>query len=482
MILLEHTAALLEWDEETQMPPEGLEGRAAQISLLKGYIHDLTASPEMGEALEACGDELSVEDRALRRIHKREYDRAVKVPKALVVAMSEAESRGQNAWVSARKDEDFASFAPYLEKIISLKREYAEAVGYEGVPYNALLDDYEPGMTAAQIDGVFAPLKTEVLNLLEKIRSCPQADDRFLYKEYPRDLQDQFGRQVLHDMGFDFKRGQLAEAVHPFTTTVGYDDVRITTRYTEPSVSSPLFSTIHEGGHGLYELGASNERTRGTVLADGVSMAIHESQSRLWENIIGRSGEFWEYYYPQLQGLFPSQLGGITKGAFLQGINRVEPSFIRVNADEVTYNLHIILRYELEKQLVSGDLKVGDLPEAWNSLMQELLGITPEKPSDGVLQDVHWSAGLIGYFPTYALGNLYGAQFYRTLLKQLPNTPQRFAEGNLHDTAAWLEKEIYQRGSIYEPAELLRKVTGEVLDSSCFIEYLWDKYAEIYTW
>ncbi len=485
LILLEQTSALLEWDEETQMPPDGIEGRSEQISLIKGYIHDLKSSEKMGKALrEIEANDLASTDaqKALIRIYRKEYDDAVKIPKTLVLELSDAESKGQNAWVFARKNNDFSEFEPYLKKIIDLKRSFANTVGYEEHPYNALLNHYEPGMTVAKIDKLFIPLKREVVALMEAIRGCTQIDDSFLYKDYPKDKQDHFGRGILHDMGFDFRRAQMCEAVHPFTTTVGYDDIRITTRYDEPSVSSPLFSTIHEGGHGLYELGASNSKTRGTALGQGVSMAIHESQSRLWENIIGRSEEFWDHYFPIMSEYFPEQLEDISKENFFRGVNKVEPSFIRVNADEVTYNLHIIMRYELEKQLIAGSLAVKDLPAAWNALSEEFLGIVPEGPQNGVLQDIHWAAGLIGYFPTYALGNLYGAQIYHELLSQVPETRKQFSEGNLNDASLWLNREIYLKGSIYTPEELLKRVTGEELDSSYFIDYLWSKYKAIYRW
>ncbi len=485
LVLLEQTAALLEWDEETQMPPDGIDGRSEQISLLKGYIHDLKSSAEMGAALSAIEEgKLAVTDaqRALIRIYRKEYDDAVKVPKSLILQLSDAESKGQNAWVFARKNNNFKEFEPYLEKIIELKRVYADTVGYIDHPYNALLNHYEPGMTVARIDALFTPLKHEVVSLMDKIRACETIDDSFLYKKYPKEKQDRFGREILHDMGFDFQRAQMCEAVHPFTTTVGADDVRITTRYDEPSVSSPLFSTIHEGGHGLYELGASNSKTRGTALGEGVSMAIHESQSRLWENIIGRSDAFWTHYFPIFKRLFPEQLEGISKESFVRGVNKVESSFIRVNADEVTYNLHIIMRYELEKQLIEGSLAVKDLPEAWNTLSEEYLGIIPDGPQNGVLQDIHWSAGLIGYFPTYALGNLYGAQIYHELVKQVPETVTQFSEGNLNDASLWLNREVYLKGSIYTPEDLLKMITGQELDSSYFIEYLWSKYKAIYKW
>jgi len=484
IVLLEHIAALLEWDEETQMPAKGLEGRTEQISLLQGMIYDKKTSPLMGDLLQELGDSessVSDADRAILRIYSREYRNMVKVPRRLVLELSEAQSRGQAAWTQARKESDFTSFRPFLERIIRLKRELSEALGYEGHPYDALVDQYEPGMTAKKVDDVFTPLKRTIVDLLHRISERGPVDDSFLYGKYPQDLQDRFGKMVLQDMGFDFSRANMSEAVHPFTTTVGYDDIRITTRYDEPSVSSPLFSTIHEGGHALYELGASNEVTRGTVLAQGVSLSVHESQSRLWENIIGRSAEFWDHYFPIIKDLFPEQLHGVDELMFLQGINKVEPSMIRVNADEVTYSLHIILRFELEKALISGDLEVKDIPSAWNSGMRELFGITPANDAEGVLQDVHWSAGLVGYFPTYALGNLFGAQFFHALLQDQPNTREQIASGNLLSVQQWLNEHIYRHGSIYTAQDLLERVTGESLDASYFAEYLGNKYMQLFS-
>ncbi len=483
LTLLEQNSALLEWDEETQMPSEALEGRSDQISLIQGYIYDKKTSSLMGElldALEEDGVQCTDVQRAIVRTYRREYDRTVKIPRQLVLDLSHAASTGQAAWTGAREQSDFSLFSSHLEHMIGLKRDYAEAMGYGEHLYDALIDEYEPGMSSSMVSAVFDPLKVSVSELLSAVAAQPQIDDSFLYRDYPRDLQDSFGRMILRDMGFDFSRAQMAEAVHPFTTTVGYDDIRITTRYDEPMVSSPLFSTIHEGGHALYELGASNSTTRGTVLAQGVSMAVHESQSRLWENVIARSEEFWHHYYPRMQDLFPEQLSDVTEQAFVRGINKVEPSMIRVNADEVSYSLHIILRFELEKALISGDLTVTDLPAAWNDMMKELLGIVPATDAEGVLQDVHWSAGLFGYFPTYALGNLFGSQFYRTMELSIPDLGRQITAGNLRAASSWLNEHIYRHGSIYPSLELLSRVTGEQLDPQYFIDYLNRKYAAIY--
>ena len=422
IVQLEHIAALLQWDEETQMPERALEGRSEQISLIEGMIHDRRTSPQMGELLdelkEQPGDDHQL---ALVRIHSREYDRQVKIPRSLITQLSIACSRGQAAWAKAREHDDYAEFQPHLERIIELKKEWAQAAGFDQHPYDPLVDEYEPGMSCAGVESVFSQLETPLSELVEEMTRLEKPDDAFLYQQYDRQLQDRFGRMIVADMGIESERFFMTESVHPFTTALGSDDVRITTRYSEPSVTSALFSTIHEAGHALYELGASNEMTRGTVLAAGTSLGIHESQSRLWENMIGRSPEFWEYYLPKFRMLFPSQLEGVTDDDFIRAVNKAEPSHIRVNADELTYTLHIILRFKLEKALIEGTLGGGDLKDAWNQLSEELLHLRVEHDRDGVLQDVHWSAGLFGYFPTYALGNLYAAQFLDTLKTEHPD-------------------------------------------------------------
>jgi carboxypeptidase Taq len=481
IVQLEHIAALLQWDEETQMPERALEERSEQISLIEGMIHDRRTSARMGEILdelkEQSGDD---HQRALVRIHSREYDRQVKIPRSLITQLSTACSRGQAAWAKAREHDDVTEFQPYLERIIELKKDWTQAAGFDQHPYDPLVDEYEPGMSCAGVESVFSRLETPLSELVEEITRLEKPDDAFLYRQYDRQLQDRFGRMIVADMGIESDRFFMTESVHPFTTALGADDVRITTRYSEPAVTSALFSTIHEAGHALYELGASNEMTRGTVLAAGTSLGIHESQSRLWENMIGRSPEFWAYYLPKFRALFPSQLEGVTDDDFIRAVNKAEPSHIRVNADELTYTLHIILRFKLEKALIEGSLAVGDLKDAWNQLSEELLHLRVEHDRDGVLQDVHWSAGLFGYFPTYALGNLYAAQFLDTLKTEHPDYGDWLRSGSLNNVQQWLYDRIHRHGSVYTASQLITAVSGRELDASYFLQYLQLKYRTLY--
>ncbi len=489
VMLYENISALLGWDQETNMPPGAVEGRAEQQSLIQGVLHDKMTDPIIGELLGAAGaseeqpggdSSLSDQDQGLVRQYFREFNRQTKLPRRLVQDFAAATSNAQPAWAAARKAESFAQFQPHLERITALTREMSEKLGYSDHPYDPLLDHYEPGMTTAEVSRVFSQLKKDSISLLEKISHADQPDDSFLYQPYDSRLQDEFGRKVLTSMGFDFNRGILTESAHPFTTSLGKDDIRITTRYNEPSMSSSLFSTIHEGGHALYEMGAASPELKGTCLGTGTSLAVHESQSRFWENIVGRSSEFWEFYYPALKKLFPEQLKAVSRQHFVQGINKVSPSMIRVNADEVTYSLHVILRFELETALVSGELEVKDLPEAWNVKMKEMLGIVPGNDAEGVLQDVHWSAGLIGYFPTYALGNLFSAQFFDTMKHEIPQYDVHVAKGELEVLHEWLDQRIHRYGAIFTAAEILHRVTGKSLDPGHFSRYLEEKYSAIY--
>ncbi|MGM0432859.1 MAG: carboxypeptidase M32 [Spirochaetota bacterium] len=489
IIRLEEVCSLLEWDEEIHMPTKAIGDRSEQITLLRGMVYDRKTSDRVGELLDLLAvpsqetetqRPMSDADKAIVRLYKRDYERQKRVPRSLVTALSSVQSRAQAVWAKAREDSSFSDFQPYLEQIIDLKRQWAEAVGYEEHPYDPLLDEYEPGMTTREVDTLFSDLSQSLRELIEQLGAASTVDDSFLYLDYPKEKQELFGRTVLSDMGIDFSRFVLTESVHPFTTALGADDVRITTRYNEASVSNPLFSTIHEGGHALYELGAASKLTRNSILSQGTSLSVHESQSRLWENMIGRSLPFWQHYYPVMKELFPKQLSGVTLEHFLRAVNKVEPSMIRVNADEVTYSLHVILRFQLEKELITGNLSVANLPEAWNEQMKQLLGICPRHDSEGVLQDVHWSAGLFGYFPTYALGNLFGAQFYRSMEADKPGLDAEIAAGNLSAARDWLDDHLYQYGSIYPAKELLQRVTGDQLDAEHYVRYLTDKYLGLF--
>lgn len=486
--LLEHTTALLGWDQETYMPEKAIGERARQQSLLSGIMHDKLVSEETGKLLSACGindkdDEadssFSDFDKAYLRKFSRDYFREVKLPKRLVIDFSREAALSQSAWVEARKKSNFSIFAPHLEKILELTKEKAEKIGYKDHPYDALLDEYEPFATTASIKKTFDDLKPKLQDLVKRIGKAEQVDDSFLQDSYPVELQEKFGKQVLTDLGYDLTRGRLDVSAHPFTTTTGFHDIRLTTRYNEDSFKTAILGTVHECGHGLYEQGM-DEKLEGTVLAQGTSLGIHESQSRTWENMIALSLPFWRHYFPKLKEIFPSRLEGVSVDQFYRGINKSRPSMIRIDADEVTYSLHIILRFELELQLISGTLRINDLPEAWNSKMNELLGIVPANDAEGVLQDVHWSFGAVGYFPTYALGNLYGAQFYHKMDSDLGGTEKLMEKGDFKTILRWLRENIHQHGSIYTAEELCVKTTGETLNPDYFYKYLENKYSRIY--
>lgn len=488
ILLFEHSAALLGWDEETQLPPKGIDERAEQIALLHSAIHGRIIAPEMPELLSKVGvtDEnprgdvsLSAIERSFLRAFHRRYRRAISLPASLVSELARVTSKGQAVWREARRTEDFTLFAPHLSRIVELTREKARCYGSSEHLYDPLLDEFEPWMKTSVVRKIFQPLKQRLSELAARIRDARQVDDRFLTKRFPIAAQEEFGRIVLADMGFDGDRGRLDVSAHPFTETLGFDDVRITARYDEQLLKMGMSSIIHEAGHALYEMGFP-ETLRGSLLASGTSLGIHESQSRLWENLIGKSRAFWQYYFPILKRIFAAQLDGVSVDQFYRAINKVEPSFIRIEADEVTYGLHIVLRFELETSILQGDISVPEAPAAWNDRMEELVGVRPERDSDGILQDIHWSSGLIGYFPTYALGNLYGAQFVAKMREELPALDQELEKGNLRAVLEWLRANIHVHGSALTAEELCRSVTGAPLDPNHFLAYLTEKYTSIY--
>ncbi|MFP4364470.1 MAG: carboxypeptidase M32 [Spirochaetia bacterium] len=488
VVHLNHIGALLGWDQETYMPPLAIDERSDQLSLLEGLAHERKSADKVGKLLEELGsttenpkgdESLDFWDRAFLRAVRRRYDQATKIPQSLVVEMAKEVSQSQAAWVEAKKANDFPSFAPHLEKLLSLSKQVAEDLGYEDHPYDALLDQYEPQMTKAKVSQVFSELQKELVPLVEKISSCKQVNDEYIFREFSTRKQNDFGKFIQEQMGYNFQRGRLDLSAHPFTTTLGGNDVRLTTRYNKHYFNTGIFGNIHEAGHGLYELGFA-ERIKGSVLADGTSLGIHESQSRMWENMIGRSRDFWLRYYPDLLKHFPDSLSDASGEDFYLAVNKVAPSLIRIEADEVTYSLHVILRFNLEVQLISGDLTVQDLPEAWNNEMEKLLGVRPKNDSEGVLQDIHWSMGAFGYFPTYALGNLYGAQFFDTMKKQIPNVSELIRSGELQTILGWLRENIHQYGASKTPVELISDITGKPLDASFFMNYLKDKFSKIY--
>jgi carboxypeptidase Taq len=485
VVNLARAAAVLGWDQQTYMPPGGAEARGEQLATLSKLAHEIFASDKTGQLLEEAeraldGADPDSTEAALVRVVRHDYDLETKLPTSLVEALARETTRAHEIWVKAREQNDFASFAPMLERIYDLMREKAEALGYEDRMYDALLDQYEPGAKTAHVAEVFDGLRQELVPFVHQIFERLNAvDHSFLHKEYDVKKQEEFGLEVIRQLGYDFSRGRQDRAVHPFTTNFSINDVRITTRYLPNYLPSALFSSVHEAGHALYELGC-DQSLENTMLAGGTSLGVHESQSRLWENIVGRGRPFWQHFYPLLQQTFPEQLGKVDLDAFYRAINFVSRSLIRVEADEVTYNLHIMLRFEMENDLLEGKLAVKDAPEAWNAKMQEYLGITPPNDAQGILQDVHWSSGLVGYFPTYALGTLLSVQFWDKALEDVPSIPDDIAQGNFSTLHDWLRNHIYVHGRKYFPADLVQRVTGEPLQYHSFMRYLRDKYSEIY--
>lgn len=481
----DEAVGLIYWDMRTGLPKKGVEGRSEVVGLLSGELFRLSVSDEMGDYLAFLEqpehqEQLDATSRKMIQESRKEYDRSKKIPpekyEAYVVLTSQAES----VWEEAKREGNWAKFQPYLEKIVAANREFVELWGYKGTPYNTLLDMYEPGMTEEKLDQVFGALKSKLVPLLAAIsQSAHKPDTSFLNQTFAKQGQEEFGLFILKQMGYDFSAGRLDETEHPFATGLNPGDVRITTRYLPNDVTFALFGTVHEGGHALYEQNISSD-LRGTNLCGGTSMGIHESQSRFWENMIGRSPDFWSRYFTDLQKVFPGQLENVSAEEFYRGINEVKPSLIRIEADELTYNLHIMIRYEIEKALFAGTVNVADLPEVWNAKYKEYLGVEPSHNGEGVLQDVHWAGGSFGYFPSYALGNMYAAQIRHTLLQKLPQMDKLIAEGNLLPIKEWLTEEIYQYGGLQTPAEIITRVTGEELNPDYLVDYLTAKYSEIY--
>ena len=471
---------LLEWDQLTCMPAKGVEARAEMMALMAALKHERRTSPELGDLLERASDNGDFVRATNIREMRRLYERAVKVPSALVQDLARTASLGQEVWAKSRANSDFAAFAPTLAKMLELKRQQAECIGYAGEAYDALLDEYEPGATAVGVARLFADLRQRLVPLVQAIAGAARKPDfSILQRHYPRAAQEAFGRELAARMGFDFEAGRLDVSVHPFSQSISCTDVRMTTRYNEHFLPEAVFGAMHETGHSLYEQGLDPAHAF-TPMGTSISLGIHESQSRLWENLVGRSRAFWEGQFARAREHFPEALGGVSLDAFYGAINTVQPSFIRVEADEVTYSLHIIVRFELERALFKRELEVADIPAAWNRKMTELLGITPHQDAEGCLQDVHWAAGAIGYFPTYALGNLYGAQFYAAARKELGDLDAALRRGDLAPLLDWLRRNIHRQGMRYRAGELCERVTGAPLSVEPFVQYVNAKYRPIY--
>jgi len=475
---------LLEWDERTKMPPAGGEYRAEQISYLAGEIHKRQTAPQVGAWLaELTGSPLAADPHSetgtVIRELRRQYDKKTRLPQRLVEELSRTAVLGQQIWVEARKADSFAQFQPLLEKTLDLKRQEAAALGYETTPYDALLDDYEPGAKTAEVSATLAGLRDALTPLVQQIvSSSRRPDGSVLKREFPVAAQEAFGKEAAAAIGFDFTAGRLDVTDHPFCGGAGPRDIRLTTRYNDHDFGDAFFSILHEAGHGLYEQGLPAEHF-GLPTGEAVSLGIHESQSRMWENQVGRSRAFWELFLPKAQQAFAS-LAGVSLDAFYAAINEVQPSLIRVDADEVTYNLHILIRFELERAMIENDLQAAGLPAAWREKYERYLGVTPPNHADGALQDVHWSAGLFGYFPTYSLGNLYAGQFFAQANADLSDQRAAFRRGEFRPLLDWLRANIHQHGQRWSAAELAVRLTGKPLSHASWFEQIRAKYGELY--
>ena len=480
---LSSISGLLQWDMQTLMPPKGGERRADQLALLAGISHNKLTSPRIGELVNqllSYNGELNDEQHANVREIGRDYRLATKIPTELVEELSRQRSLAHETWVKARETADFALFAPHLETLVRLTEEMAEHLGYRDTPLDALIDQFEPEATTAMFTNLFDELKAVNIPLLQKIMDSPvKADRQFLVGEYPAELQKQFGLDVMQKLGFDMQAGRIDTSVHPFCSGTG-GDVRVTTRYNPRAPQQALFGIIHETGHALYEQGL-NGSYLGTPLAEALSYGIHESQSRMWENLIGRSRAFWTYFLPRLKEVFPSQLKNVGHDQLVLAINHVEPSLVRVEADEMTYDLHIIIRFEIERDLFAGKLAVADLPVVWNQKMEDYLGVTPPNDGkEGVLQDVHWSSGSFGYFPTYSLGNIAAAQLWYSMSAAVPNIEQQIERGHFNNILQWLRENVHVHGRRFKRDELLMRATGRPLETADYARYLTSKYTELY--
>jgi carboxypeptidase Taq len=481
---LNMTQAVLGWDQQTYMPVGGAEDRGNQLGLLARLTHQKLISEEVESLLEnlsplAAQLPEDSNDACLIRVANRDYQKNSKVPSSWVETYARETTVAQSAWEQAKASSNFAQFRPHLECIVDLRRQYASFFAPYDHVYDPMLDDFEPGLKTAEVQTIFNVLRPQQVALIQAIQDCSQVDNTFLYQNFPAQPQWDFGVEMITRFGFDWKRGRQDRSVHPFTTSFGQGDVRITTRVEPDYVASALFSTVHETGHALYEQGLDAALHR-SPLSNGASMAVHESQSRLWENLVGRSKPFWKFAYPRLQEHFPTQLGNVPMEAFYRAVNKVTPSLIRVEADEATYNLHIMLRLELEIALMEGSLQVVDLPDAWNERMREFFGLVPPDDAHGVLQDVHWSSGLFGYFPTYALGNLISAQLWECIQSDIPDLDEQVEHGKFDALLGWLREKIHRHGAKFEPQVLVERVTGSRIDPQPYIRYLNNKYTEIY--
>ena len=476
--------AVLSWDQHTKMPPKGGEARAEQLATLDRISHEFFVADEIGELLEELRPyeeslDYDSDESSLIRVTRRDYEKARRVPSALRAEMTRAGAIALPAWIEARETSDFSKFLPYLERNVELQRQYIACFDKAEHDYDVLLDDFDEGMTTAEVRTVFDELKAELIPLIAEVTDRSDAvDDSCLHQTFPIDRQRAFALEVLHQLGFKDDSWRLDPTVHPFAMSAAITDIRLTTRYNEDDLNS-FFAATHEFGHGFYENGIADRLDR-TPLAQVTSMSLHESQSRMWENLVGRGLPFWRHFHPRLQAAFPEQFGKVELEEFYRAINKVEPSLIRIEADEATYNLHIILRFELEQEILEGGLELSDLPSAWNTRMTEYLGVDVPDDAHGVLQDVHWSGGAIGYFPTYSLGNVVSVQLWEHVREALPDLDAQFERGEFGDLASWLRENLHQHGRKFTSKEMLERVVGGGFDPAPYLRYLKEKLGGIY--
>jgi carboxypeptidase Taq len=478
-------AAVLNWDMETQMPLKGAEARASQMETLSRIGHEMFTSDETAKLIEAAASEVGDADyesveASMLRVVREDYKDATKLPTEFVAAFSALRSKAHHTWVEARANDDFSIFQPDLERLVEMCQQKAEYMGYENHPYDALLYDFERSLTTADVQSIFEGHRDELVELVAAISEVKdRVSDAVVKQPFPLEGQQAFGRFVSSAVGYDYDRGRIDESVHPFSISFSKNDSRITTRYDENWLNPALFGTLHESGHSMYEQGIADE-IEGTMLGNGTSLSVHESQSRTWENLVGRSRGFWEWAYPRLVEQFPEQLQGVDVDTFYRSINTVSPSYIRVEADECTYNLHVMVRFEIEQKMINGDVAVKDVPDLWNTTFEQYLGVVPPSNADGCLQDIHWSMGALGYFSTYALGNLLAVQYYNKAVQDVPSIPSDIASGNFDTLRHWSNENIHQHGRKFDTNELTRRITGEGINSTPYIDYLKAKFSDIY--
>lgn len=479
---VEYSIAILNWDKEVSMPKKGAAIRAQQIATLAGIAHELATDDELGRILEDLNsnpDKLNAKQKRNVYLSLKDYKKSKKYTKDFVIRRSKVTSTGYTKWLESRNANDFKPFQKALKDIVDIKREEVELLGFEDHPYDALLDEFEPEAKTADLNILFKDVREQLVQFVRELKSFPQVDDSFLFKKYPKDKQWAFGLKMLKAIGYDFESGRQDLSPHPFTTSFGSSDVRVTTRIDEHNFGNMTWSCIHEGGHALYEQGLAIEEY-GLPCGKYVSLGIHESQSRLWENNVGRSLPFWKAHYNGLKAEFGENLGQTSLRDFYKGINKIVPSLIRTESDELHYHFHVLIRFELEKALIEGSLEVDQLEEAWNQKYETYLGLIVPDANHGILQDIHWSMGSLGYFPTYSLGSFYAAQFFYKAQNDIPGLEDRIAEGNTSGLLQWLRDNIHKHGMYYDANQLCEKITGEKLNFKYFMKYVKSKYAEIY--